>query len=214
MTQQQELNNVIPWIGSLYATNRHRWKKFMTHDFDAPDREAAYQIVARLLDRHHVPLIEVGFGQAYDFQHFFKPLHDGGWIVYSGFDITPGFVDLACQEYPTYDFRVGGFTDLPAACCDIIFTRHTLMHINRDLYPVCLTKFLRATRDIAIISWALAPQGNGGYQFDGEHRVHWNTHSKQVTDSIIEREGFVCSIVDISIKKKLRKLYQLQRRTT
>lgn len=214
MTQQQEMNNVIPWTDSLYATDPNRWREFMTHDFDAPDRVATYNIVARLINKRTTQLVEVGFGQAYDFQYCFKHLHDSGWIDYSGLDIVQGFVDFALQDYPGYNFRVGGFTDLSVNSCDIVFTRHTFMHINRELYPLCLAKFLRATRDIAIISWALAPRDGGQYKFDDEKEIHWNTHSKRVTDSIIEQEGFVCSVLDISADKKLRKLYRLQRSPT
>lgn len=186
----------------------------MTHDFEAPDRLGVYSAIDRLISKPATEFTEVGFGQAYDFAHCFRQLHDSGRIVYRGYDITESFVDFALQDYPEYDFRAGGFTDVPAGSCDIIFARHTFMHINRALYPVCLTEFLRATRDLAIISWAMAPQSNGQYKFDREATIHWNTHSKHVTDSIIEREGFMCTVTPISSEKKLRQMYKLQRRTT
>lgn len=214
MTQQQELNNVIPWPSSQYVESIERWRNFMIHDRTDPTRLVVNEAIEQSISEDATVFVELGFGQAYDFQTFFRQLHDSGRIIYKGYDIVDEYVEFARRDYPDYEFEVSGFTDLERLSCDIIFTRHTLQHINEGLYPVCLTRFLRATRDLAVISWAMAPRGNGQYRFDHEAKIHWNTHSKQITDAVIKREGFVCTISSISTEKVLRKMYMLQRRGT
>lgn len=209
MTLKRELENIIPWEDSRYADDVVEWRKFMTHDFDAPDRPTVYAAINKLLYKEKAALIEVGFGQCYDFIHFFRRLHDSGRIHYCGYDITEGFARFAQQGYPEYDFKQGGFTDLPARACDIVFTRHTFQHINREMYPTCLTCFLRATRDWALISWAAAPSAKRGtYRLDEQHKIQWNNHSQTVTNDIIAQEGFTCTIQPL---KGTRKLYTMRR---
>jgi len=209
MTLKRELENIIPWQASRYAVDVTEWRKFMTHDFDAPDRPMVYTAINKLISAEGMQLIEVGFGQCYDFVRFFKHLHDSGWIDYHGYDITEGFARFAQLEYPEYDFKLGGFTDLPTEGCDIIFTRHTFRHIGRKAYSICLARFLRATRDWALISWGEAPKGKRGvYRFDEKHQIQWNIHGQAVTDNVIEQEGFTYTVQEL---KGARKLYILRR---
>lgn len=210
MTLERELANIIPWQASRYAANVTQWRQFMTHDFGAPDRPMVYAAIDKLITAGGTQVIEVGYGQCYDFIHFFRRLHDSGRIDYHGYDITEGFARFAQQDYPEYDFNLGGFTDLPAGSCDIIFTRHTFRHIDRKAYPICLAHFLRATRDLALISWGEAPRGQRGvYRLDEEHQIQWNIHGQAVTDKVIEREGFTLTVQEL---KGARKLYIMRRK--
>jgi len=144
-------------------------------------------------------------------------LHDGGYIAYTGIDIVETFVTHAKELFPNYDFHVGGFTDLQTSGFDIAFTRHTFEHLAPELYPKCLRAFLRTTRQLAIISWFLAPQGLGNYTFREEDSIWFNVHSSEETQRIIAEEGFDIEVQDMSFgdeQKWGHKLYLLHRRVT
>jgi len=214
MPTLEELRNPIPWATSGYAGDIKRWRNFMVHDFQNSSRPISYEIINNLVSKMTTPVFtEIGFGQAYDFAHCFQGMHDRGEIIYVGYDITPKFVQFAKQDYPDHDFRCGGFTDLGVLTTDIIFTRHTFEHISAELYPTCLRSFLRAAKQLAVISWARAPIPGGDYHFRTKDRIYFNTHDDWVTETVITSEGFdVTEIHVFPFSEAVRKLYVLERR--
>jgi hypothetical protein len=174
------------------------WDRFQAHDWDALSRQMACQFIRSYLKRKRkaYDFAEVGFGGAYDFRVCFKALHDAGKIHYTGWDITPQFVRYASEEYPGYDWRVGGFANLEPGGYDITYTRHTLQHVSPDVYDDCLRALLRATRKLCLIGWRMPPADEEHIASD--YRSWQNTWGRERTHRIIEEEGFSLEIVEFN----------------
>jgi SAM-dependent methyltransferase len=179
-----------------------KWRGAMQHDFSHPSRQIAYDLV-RDLFKHRPPednttldFAEIGFGQAYDFAHCFKELHDQKWINYTGFDHTPEFVEYAKTDFPEYKFIQGDFVDVPRDAFDVTYTRHTLQHAAPENYQDWIRAMLNATRKTAIIVWRFPPSNEHIVWNDG-----WNNRwDKDVVHAVIRGRGF--SIQEIPVNEE------------
>lgn len=205
-----EQRNEIPWPDSAYILNRKRWKQFMSHDFEDPSRQMTY---AALEHRIIGDFCEIGFGQCYDFEHCFKNWHDSGRIQYTGIDIVPEYVDFAKMTYPSYDFQVGGFSDLDYGSFDMVFVRHVFEHLSKGVFRTCFKRFLKISRKYANVSWAQRPIIGGNYRFIEEENVHFNAHDVGVVKELMDEEGYTLTeIVEFPHPDNVRCLWIMERR--
>lgn len=168
-----------------------QWKQFHRHDESVISRAAAYEILSGYLqgraDDWPLGFVEVGFGSAIDFERCFKQWQKDGAISYVGYEVMPQFVRFARKRHRGCDFREGGFLDLDPLAYDVAYTRHTLQHVNPDLYEPCLRALLGATRGLCVISWRMPPA-------EGHIASDWRswqvTPNRERTDALIREAGF------------------------
>lgn len=173
---------------------REEWRSFLDFNFNNPSRPLVYRHVPEMLKGSAgASFLEIGFGQCQDFKNCFKALHDAGMINYRGIDITEQFARYAAEEYPGYDFGVGGFDDIDKDC-DVIYTSQTLEHLHPDKYREALKNMLYHARRYCVIVWFQTP--------GPEERIHWsdvdgfgnegawvNRYSAKVIDDMIWSAG-------------------------
>lgn len=180
-----------------YPIPKEEWKTFLSHTFTDPRRQFVYDYLDGYLKNVLVclSLLELGFGQAYDFITYFKQHQDNHKISYVGYDITQQFVEYAQQEYPTYTFRLGnGITDNPDSV-DIIYARHVLEHQMPENCYQYLTQILNKANKLVIISWFVSPGITENFKWvdqDGFNHVGaWvNRYDKYKISGIIEQSGY------------------------
>lgn len=145
---------------------REEWRSFLNFNFDNPSRPLVYRHVPEMLEGSTgASFLEIGFGQCQDFKNCFKALHDAGTISYRGIDITEQFARYAAEEYPGYDFGVGGFDDIDKDY-DFIYTSQTLEHLHPDKYREALKNMLAHASRYCVIVWFQTP--------GPEERIHWS----------------------------------------
>ena len=151
-----------PWDVQI---TKDQWANFLRHDFANGSRQLAFkEIDAERKKIDHVPtVLEIGFGQAFDYAVFFKRLQEAGEIEYTGSDITEQFVQYANETYGPH-FVVGNFQGI-AGQFDITYTRHTFEHQSPEQWQKDLACMLAATTRMAVITWFIPPAK--------EARYHW-----------------------------------------
>ena len=164
-----------PWKEPI---TEESWQRFLEHNFDDPSRVEIY----RFFDQYFKSLVgtnfeskrflEIGFGQAFDYFHFFKHYHDMGVISYTGWDVTKQFVEFARKKEMTKDvpfrmkrFYEGSFDKLIDESIDILYTRHTFEHQHPNNCYKYLDRFLSTIGEIGVICW---------FQPPAEEKFSWN----------------------------------------
>jgi len=196
------------------------WDRFLQHDFTNPTRSIAARTISGYAKRNDAyTLLEVGFGQCYDFKHYFLPmLKRGSLDHYYGCDITKQFVDFAHDRYRDVArcaFEQKGFLDLPKLYADIVYTRHTLEHQDELLWEKCLCGLLDAARRLCVITWFIAPGNEENLQWlpnQWHGQGAWvNRYKKDDVLEIIGQAGF--QMMTIVHSTDLDKIYVCERRT-
>lgn len=209
-----------PWLNEI---SYKEWCKFLAHNY-AYGREEAYHIVRDYVGNKNKKLfLEIGFGNGYDFEHCFQYLHEMGHIIYKGWEITEQFVKYARRKFYQQDFcfSIGSFWDLNPVTnrhqnkeFDIIYTRHTLEHQHpRDGYNY-FVNLLRATRELAIVTWFKPPKKEKFTWNDrdgGNKGAYVNTYSKKKLMLTIKKFGFNLKIVSIQYKKTYNEMWVMCR---
>jgi len=209
-----------PWLNEISYED---WCKFLAHNY-AYGREEAYHIVRDYVGNKNKKLfLEIGFGNGYDFEHCFQYLHEMGHIIYNGWEITEQFVKYAKRKFYNQDFcfSLGGLNDLVSfepcsyvANFDITYTRHTLEHQHPNNGYEYFENLLRATKELAIITWFKPPKKEKftWNDRDGENKgAYVNTYSKEKLMSIVKKIGFNLEIVSIQYKRIYNEMWVMEK---
>lgn len=194
MDAEYTLHSEALWVKRDYE----HWLDFMSHDEDNISRQTAFSILDGYLSEHHgnqtLSFAEIGFGSCIDFIQAFKDWHDEARIVYTGYDITPNFVEWAKRRHPGYDFRLGGFDALVGRSYDIVYARHIFANQAPGLTRPYVHQMLESALSLCQIIWHVVPH-------DGSDVVHaksqgaWvNCYRKSDILAIVEDAGFSCDI--------------------
>jgi hypothetical protein len=196
-----------PWLPPI---TQKQWNHFLKHDFNSKTRESAAIIIEDWINRHAdlgpFSLLEVGFGQCFDFRRYFLPMLNQKTLgQYAGYDITEQFVGFARRAFASIFrccFHVGGFLDLKGVF-DISYTRHTFEHQAPEFWKDCLRGFLNAAKHLAVISWFIRPREVEKLEWleaqgfmNNEVGAYVNKLSKKKVLAIIAECGFRVQIVD------------------
>lgn len=193
-----------PWTKKI---GKSIWSGFLTHTFKQGDRPIIYNLIKSFITTYQkttigmggepFSLLEIGFGQCFDFVNCFKKLHDSKMIQYFGKDITDQFVEYAREEFINYKFDVGGFDFTNNENYDITYCRHVFEHQHPNVCYSSFENMLKATNQLSIVSWFCAPDkerftwnDRDGFNNEG---AYVNTYDEEALIEIINKNDFLLS---------------------
>jgi hypothetical protein len=182
----------VPWTKPI---SKQEWKSFLDFNFDNPSRPVVYELLSGYFrGKSGISFLEIGFGQCRDFDNCFRAWHDTGVVIYRGVDITEQFVRYAREEYPQYDFAVGGFTSIDKTY-DIVYTSQTLEHQHPDEFAGSLKNMLDHTKSVCMIVWFQSPRPDGYSKWSdvdgfGGEGAWVNRYNNVVVSDTIKNAGF------------------------
>lgn len=199
------------------------WCEFLSHNY-AYSREEAYHIIRDFVgNKQKQTFLEIGFGNGYDFEYCFQYLHEIGNIIYSGWEITEQFVKYARRKFyrQDYCFNIGSFWDLNPATSrhqnkkfNIIYTRHTLEHQHPHYGYNYFANLLRATKELAIVTW-FKPPGLEKFTWndrDGNGQgAYVNTYSRPKLIEYLIENNFDLEILSVQYKKVYNEIWAMKR---
>ncbi len=194
MDTEYTLHSEYLWLKRDYE----HWCDFMSHDKDNISRQTAFSILDDHLSEHYSgqspTLVEIGFGSCIDFTQAFKEWHDEGRIIYTGYEITPNFVEWAKRRFPGYDFRLGGFDALAGHSYDITYTRHMFANQAPGLMRPYLHQLLESAVSLCQVGWHVVPHDERDVVRPKPHGAWVNCYNKGDVLAIVEDAGFSCDI--------------------
>lgn len=153
---------------------------------NAPDRQLFRALLRRWLDRYdgagQPKLLEVGFGSGIDLQ----ALADEGLlgaIGYTGYDLTPEFVEHLRERFPEERLEVRDLLQLnEEATAGFVWSRHVLEHVE-DGY-LGLANLWRATSDVLLVSWFIRPSWSEADVHCGiaDGFLHWTYSARRMIE--------------------------------
>lgn len=213
-------NFKAPWLNEI---SYEEWCKFLNHNKNY-GREEAYKIIKDFVaPLPKQTLLEIGFGQCYDWQKCFQLMCAFEQIKYTGWEITNQFIFYAKKKYPNYEFcfKTGSFRDLNPITSrhqqkkfDITYTRHTLEHQHPDNCYKYFENILQSTKKLSIIIWFKIPNIEKFTWNDRDGRgqgAYVNTYSKEKLLNIIYKNNFKLNIIDIKYKKNINQLWEMRK---
>ncbi len=143
-----------------------------------------------------------------------------GNIIYKGWEITEQFVKYARKKFYHQDFcfSLGGFGKLIdfVDSFDIIYTRHTLEHQHPDNGYEYFKNLLRATRELAIVTWFKPPKKEKFTWNDrdgGNKGAYVNTYSRNKLTKVIVENKFNLTIISVNYNKIYNEIWIIKKDT-
>lgn len=129
--------------------------QFLEHDFGNASRAVATRTAIELAQQFFGTLIEIGPGQGYDYENYFRPAVEAGYIAYKGVEGSEGLRSALQQRFPEVPWQQGLIANLVPRSADVLYARHVFEH-QADL-AASMKGFLGAATHAAVICWYRPP---------------------------------------------------------
>jgi hypothetical protein len=130
-------------------------ERFLEHDFINQSRQHATNLVIELAQEFFGTVIEVGPGQGYDYEHYFRSAVEQGRLAYKGVEGSEGLRSALQQRFPEVPWQHGLLASLLPSSADVLYARHVFEH-QADLAS-SMRAFLNAANHAAVICWYRPP---------------------------------------------------------